>query len=75
MFFLKPLQFQFIIFGLSMLVYFEMDLHLHQDPSLILRVIGQVHVVVGLFATIKYVWRFAVLTGYRAMWDLECPST
>ena len=32
-------------------------------------------VVVGLFATIKYVWRFAVLTGYRAVWDLECPST
>ena len=42
MFFLKPLQFQFIIFGLSTLVYFEMEL-LHQGPSLVLRVIGQVH--------------------------------
>ena len=41
MFFLKPLQFQFIIFGLSTLVYFEMDLH--QDPSLVLRVIDKVH--------------------------------
>ena len=42
MFSLKPLQFQFIIFGLNTLVYFEMELR-HQGPSLVLEVIGQVH--------------------------------
>ena len=41
MFFLKPLQSQFIIFGLSMLVYFEMELH--QGPSLVLDLNVQVH--------------------------------